>query len=115
MKPLPRIIYGVTKELGAGILVLNDNNQLPVVARVIQYKNYHEMIQQLNAKPPIAHTIIPGYCIALIFSGYIGRGYRLIGGNDVISEIQGILNEMAEWYINNKINQHKTQFKRYEI
>lgn len=110
MTPLPKIIYGQGEGLGAGILIYNQ--PLPIVGRIIQYKSLLDMQENLNA---LAYSVVPGYSIAILYAGILGRGNVLMGNKDALEQIQPVLDQLASWYLKEKILPHKSRFKRFQI
>jgi hypothetical protein len=114
LNPLPNHIYANGEDLGAG-LVISTRNPL-VYSRVVLYDDFYAMSKALKDKPPLAYVAIPGYSIALIFGGILGmEGKVRLTSQDDIKVIEAVLNAQGAWYHKNKIERHKSRFRRYEI
>jgi hypothetical protein len=113
MNPLPRYLFCKNEELGAGLVILNE--PLPLCARIIQYKDNITMLQALNSRPPIAFSVVPGYSVALIYAGVIGRGFKLIGGPQALAEVQSKVEEMTRWYFEEFVQRFPHKHKRFKL
>jgi hypothetical protein len=114
LNKLPLIIQATApKELGAGLLLRTEHPL--IIGKIIQFASYPDMIQQLNSGKFIVYSTIPGYSIAIVYAGIMGRGYKISGEPEAAREIQTILDEFRNWYIENKIEAFHSQFKRYKL
>ena len=100
--------------MGAGVLILNERTRPAYVGRIIKYESLNQMQAILAQKPPVAYSTIPGYLIAVIYGGIVGRGYVLAGSLDMQEQAQRAMEKMAIWYYENKIGNGKG-YHRYKI
>lgn len=113
---IPEIIQATfPNELGAGVLILNRPPFLPIAGKIVKYNDLFSMQTALANKPPIAYSVITGFSIAILYAGIIGKGNRLIGGANALTEAQGIMDEFAQWYLLNRIAVALPRYRRYEI
>jgi hypothetical protein len=109
---LPRILQiTFPPQVGAGILLLNDIN--PIMGRIILFSSYPEMVQQINAGKFFIYSTLPGYSILIAYEGILGRGRRLDPSQT--NYIKEIVDEMAKFYFEQRVEANKSRYKRYLI
>ena len=108
MQPLPKFLFATGENLGAGLIV--QTAQPLVFGRIIQFQDYLQLLAQLDKF--IASSQVQGYSILIVYGGILGKGNVLQTSGD-LRPPQATLDEMANFYLTEKVLPHKARFKRY--
>lgn len=118
MKPLPPYTFiapnASAPEMGAGFVLQTAPPHY--LGRVVKLKPYDLAVSEyVRDFKPLIFADIPGYSIVIAFAGTLPAYKIQVRGPDWEKEIQGIYNQMADWYEDDKINHNPGYYKRFKI
>lgn len=84
-------------------------------AKVWRYKDPHEFINFFTNYKGLGKAAVPGYNICLTFGGSLTGNVLQNIGPDIADTIDRILQEMVQFYIEERIEDRKSFYKKFKI
>ena len=116
MKLLPPFVFIAPhqsdKSMGAGFIL--ETKQPFYLGRIIKLKpSPYSIITYENEFKPLIYTVVGNYSILIAFAGCLERYKVRVSGADWEKELQLIYNQMADFMLNEKINNNLSYYKKY--
>lgn len=114
MKPLilPEYIFCYRSgSLGAGMILLTTYPY--IMGRIILYKSHDDMLRDCKTKKVDMYSIVPGYTIAIQFAGIFPNN-RLVVDIGMLANIQIILHQMAQLFLDERVFNKPGYYKKYK-
>lgn len=100
-----------TPEMGSGMIMCTEEPFY--YGKVIRYKNDSESMH-LVTNPPLAYSAVLGYSIYIVFEGSLTNKVR-VNDSNWQAHLKNIFENMAQWYMQEKIQPNLTAFKRFKL
>jgi hypothetical protein len=78
------------------------------------FPHYDAVLLVYPKEGALAQSPIPGYSLWIVIVGTL-RGAVIPGYQDVVNEMQSVADQMAAWYLENRIMTDEKKFKRWKV
>jgi len=117
LKMLPNYVFIVPNkdapDMGAGFIL--HTKQPFELGRVVKLNpSPFAFTEYKNKFNPLIMAEVPGYSILIAFAGNLFGNKVQVSGKDWEAELQKIYNEMAQFFLDEKVNNNVGYYKRYK-
>lgn len=73
----------------------------------------YSIVNYKNEFKPLIFSVVGNYSILIVFAGTLSRYNVRVNGQDWEADLQHIYDEMANWFLEEKINNNQGYYKKY--
>lgn len=92
----------------------DDKGELQYYILQREYPNYVGVIQNVPHGNILMRAAVPRYLLWIEFAGTI-RGNFVEARVDIVSELDGVFTDMAQWFYLNRIKPNEKKFKKFKL